>query len=91
MAAVIKAFSEMNTPVPILSIVGLKSSQNAKFYLASISVLLDRSDNLNGNALASPFAILCLDNLAKCALAKESNDFICLDCQKLRRRGGKCV
>jgi hypothetical protein len=86
-AAVIKAFSEMNTPVSIVRIVSLESSQDAKFYLAGISILLDRSDNLNGHAPAWLFAILCLDNLTKCTLSKESSNSICVDCQTLRRKG----
>ena len=67
-AAVIEAVTQMDASVPVLLVIGLESRQHTKFDLASIAILLNRSDDLYGDELVASL-VLGLDHLAESALS----------------------
>ena len=69
MTTVVEAIVEMYTAIPVRFVVGLERSENPEFYSGCISILLHRSNNLDGHEFIS-FPIVGLDNFAKCALTK---------------------
>jgi hypothetical protein len=76
-SAVIETISKVDTSVPVFMVIGLESRQNSKFYPRSVSVLLNRSDDLDSNVLI-PLLVSGLHNLAECALTEEFGDLVYL-------------
>lgn len=68
MSAVVEAVPEMYAPVAVLFVVGLQCAQYPKFDLASIAVLLDGANDLDGHEFVAASAILGFDDLAERAL-----------------------
>lgn len=76
--SVIEAFSEMNATVSVGGVVGLQCRQHAKFYPAGISVLLDRTNDLDRNVVTPSLAIFSLNHFAKGALSEQLYDLVLL-------------
>jgi hypothetical protein len=76
-ASVIEAFSEMNASVPVDGIVGLQCCQHAEFYSASVTILLHRTDDFDGNVMTASLAIFGLDYFAKGALSEQLQNPVC--------------
>jgi hypothetical protein len=68
--SVVKTIPKVYTSVSVLVVVCLEGRQHPQLYSGSVSVLLDRPDDLDGNQLI-PLPVLGLHHLAKGALAKE--------------------
>lgn len=76
-ASVIEAIPQVNTAIPILLIVGLKSSKYSQFYSGSIAVLLYRANNFDSDLfVASP--IVGLYYLAEGTLAEKTSNLVCI-------------
>lgn len=69
MSAVVEAVSEMYAPIAVRLVVGLQRAQDPEFDLARIAVLLDRADDLDGDAVVSSPPVDGLDDLAEGALS----------------------
>jgi hypothetical protein len=65
----------VDTPIPILRIVGFKRLEHSQFNPGSVSVFLHGSDDFNCNALVS-LAIPSFDDLAEGSLSKKTDDLI---------------
>lgn len=74
-AAVVEAVAQVDASVAVLLVVDLERGEHPQFYLASIAVLLDRPNDLDGDKLVA-MSVLGLDNLAKRALAQQLDHFI---------------
>ena len=72
-SSVIETVPQMYTSVSIFPVVGFQGRQNSEFYPRSITVLLNRPDDLDCNR-SILFLVSSLYHLAKCALAKEFGD-----------------
>ena len=75
MSSEVEAVSEMNAAISVLLIVGLEGCQDTEFDLAGISVLLYRTDDLDGNELVA-FLISGLHDFAECTLAEKLDHLI---------------
>lgn len=65
----------MDAAVAVLFVIGLQGLQHPKFYPRGVPVLLDGSDDLDGNKFPS-LAVFGLHDLAKRALAKQLDHLI---------------
>lgn len=74
-AAVVEAVAQVDASVAVLLVVDLERGEHPQFDLASIAVLLDRPNDLDGDKLVA-MSVLGLDNLAKRALAQQLDHFI---------------
>lgn len=74
-AAVVETVAEMDTPIPVLIVVGFQCGEHTKFYPRCIPVFLNRPDDFDCHCLVSS-SILGLDNLSKGALAEQSSDLV---------------
>lgn len=71
MSPIIKAITEMYTPVSIVAIIRLQRRQYSQLYPRGISVLLDGSNDLDGDQRATSFSVSSLNNFAECSLAEK--------------------
>jgi hypothetical protein len=69
-ASVVKAITEMYTPVSVLVVVRFERGKDPQFYPRGVSVFLDGPDNLDGHKFVS-FLVLGLHHFAEGALTKK--------------------
>lgn len=74
-AAVVETVPQMNASIPVLFIIGLERSQDAKLDPGSVAIFLDGSNNLDSHRLV-PLNVAGLNHLAKGTLSKKTNNLI---------------
>jgi hypothetical protein len=67
MASIIETISEMNTSVSIFGVICFECRQYSQLYPRRITILLHRTNNLDGYQTTFLF-VSCLHDLAKCSL-----------------------
>lgn len=77
MVAVVETVPEMNTAVSVLLIIRLEGRQDSEFYSGSITILLYRSNDLDGHE-PSLSLVTSLDNFAEGSLAEETSYLVFL-------------
>ena len=71
----IEAVAEMDTPITVVLVVRCQGGQDTELDSRCIAVFLDGADDLDGT-FGLLFTIPGFHNFAKCALAKQFDDFI---------------
>lgn len=82
----------MDASVSVGGIVCFQGGKDTELNARSVTVFLDRADNLDSDCLVSP-AVTGLDNLAESTLAKETFNLICeyISIGLTRRKGSECI
>lgn len=83
---VVETLPQVDAVVAVVPVVGRQSRQDAELDAAGVAVLLDRSDDLDGDSLVGA-QLSRLDDLSEGALAEQLDDGVCLDVSAVDRQG----